>query len=155
MTPNDITYRYMTEGDLEEIKDIEIKSNPFPWTHMNFIDCLKAGHYCLVQEVKESFSGFAIQSIALNETHLLNIGIEDSYRRKGLGSHLLDQILYSSKEMGSKKIFLEVRASNRAAIGLYKKLGFQKEFLRKNYYRLRIGREDAIVMSKKLVRNCK
>ena len=52
--------------------------------------------------------------------------------------------------MGSKKIFLEVRVSNEPAIGLYIKSGFKRVSVRKNYYRLPFGREDALVMSKRL-----
>jgi len=52
--------------------------------------------------------------------------------------------------MGSKKIFLEVRISNAIAIDLYKAAGFKEIGLRKNYYRLKEGREDAILMSKSL-----
>jgi ribosomal-protein-alanine N-acetyltransferase len=52
--------------------------------------------------------------------------------------------------MGCKKIFLEVRVSNSPAIELYNKTGFKRVSIRKNYYRLPDGREDALVMSKRL-----
>ena len=52
--------------------------------------------------------------------------------------------------MGSKKIILEVRVSNNIAYRLYDKLGFEEIGLRKKYYRLPEGREDAFVMSKSL-----
>ena len=52
--------------------------------------------------------------------------------------------------MGCKKIFLEVRVSNNPAIELYNKTGFKRVSIRKNYYRLPDGREDALVMSKRL-----
>ena len=43
---------------------------------------------------------------------------------------------------------LEVRKSNQPAIGLYEKLGFTRDGLRKNYYENPI--EDAVLMSKRL-----
>ena len=65
---------------------------------------------------------------------------------------LLNEIVFASRAMGSRKIFLEVRISNKPAIELYYKSGFKKVSLRKNYYRLPEGREDALVMVKKLKR---
>lgn len=146
----DTNYRYMTEGDIGVTREIEIKANPMPWTEKNFTDCLSNGYYCLIQEVNQEVSGFAIQTISLQEAHLLNIGIREKFRNKGLGQDLLSQIVLASKEMGSKKISLEVRVSNKAAIELYSKSGFKKLSLKKNYYGLPDGREDALIMGKRL-----
>ena len=52
-----------------------------------------------------------------------------------------------------QSIFLEVRVSNEPAIRLYEKLGYEQVGLRKDYYPLTSGgREDAIVMKKRLIR---
>ena len=59
-------------------------------------------------------------------------------------------MIIAAEVMGSKKIILEVRVSNKVAYGLYQKLGFEGIGLRKRYYRLPDGREDAHVMSKSL-----
>ena len=109
----------------------------------------------MVQEIQKEVSGFAIQSIAIDESHLLNIGVKKNYRRKGFGEEILNQIILSSKVMGCKKIFLEVRTSNIRAIKLYEKKGFRKVDIRKNYYKLREGREDALIMIKRLRGNWK
>ena len=143
-------YRYMSPSDIEVTRGIEVDSNPVPWTEKNFTDCLSNGYYCLIQEVNQEVSGFAIQTISLQEAHLLNIGIREKFRNKGLGQDLLNQIVLAAKEMGSKKISLEVRVSNKAAIELYNKSGFKKLSLKKNYYGLPDGREDALIMGKRL-----
>ena len=100
-----LDYRYMTELDLEAVLEIERLSNPFPWTQQNFIDCLRRDYYCLIQTHSDGVSGFAIQSIALDEAHLLNIGVSSNKRRQGLGSDLLEKIIYASEAMGSNKIY--------------------------------------------------
>tara|TARA_B100001013_G_C24591397_1_gene434958 strand:+ start:345 stop:821 length:477 start_codon:yes stop_codon:yes gene_type:complete len=146
----DANYRYMTKNDIEITREIEIKANPVPWTVKDFTDCLNKDFYCLIQEVNQEVSGFAIQNISFEEAHLLNIGIREKFRKKGLGQDLLNQVVNASKEMGSTKIILEVRVSNKAAIELYNKSGFKKLSLGKNYYRLPDGREDALIMVKKL-----
>ena len=73
------SYRYMSETDIEISRDIEINSNPVPWTEKNFLDCLRKDYYCLVQEVDQEFSGFAIQTLSLDQSHLLNIGIKEKF----------------------------------------------------------------------------
>ena len=145
-----LDYRYMTESDIETVLEIENLSNPFPWTKQNFMDCLKRDYYCLIQTHSDEVSGFAIQSIALDEAHLLNIGVNSEKRRQGLGSDLLEKIIYASEAMGSRKIFLEVRVSNVAATNLYLDFGFKQIGIRKDYYRLPEGKEDALLMSKSL-----
>ena len=150
-----LDYRYMTESDLEAVLEIERLSNPFPWTEQNFIDCLRRDYYCLIQTHSDRVSGFAIQSIALDEAHLLNIGVSSNKRRQGLGSDLLEKIIYASETMGSNKIFLEVRVSNAAATNLYLDFGFKQIGVRKDYYRLPEGKEDALLMSKSLRKDWK
>ena len=49
-----------------------------------------------------------------------------------------------------RSVFLEVRASNAAAIALYDTTGFNEIGRRRNYYPIAVGREDAIVMAKEL-----
>ena len=146
----ELTYRYLTKDDLSFVLSIEESSNPHPWTKTNFLDCLEKGHYCILQLYNDKPSGFAIQSIAIDEAHLLNIGVDINYRRIGLGVDLLEQILYASQTLGCLRIFLEVRKSNLTAISLYQKRGFKKLSIRKNYYKLDKSREDAIVMSKNI-----
>ena len=143
-------YDYFGEEDIDIVLDIERQSNPFPWTIKNFKDCVEKGYYSLVLKEAKQVIGFAILSVSIEESHLLNIGLTSSRRGQGLGRELLEKMIMAAEVMGSKKIFLEVRVSNIIAIDLYKASGFKEIGLRKNYYRLKDGREDAILMSKSL-----
>ena len=143
-------YDYFGEEDIDIVLDIERQSNPFPWTIKNFKDCIEKGYYSLVLKEAKQVIGFAILSVSIEESHLLNIGLTSSRRGQGLGRELLEKMIMAAEVMGSKKIFLEVRVSNIIAIDLYKASGFKEIGLRKNYYRIKDGREDAILMSKSL-----
>tara|TARA_B100000482_G_C12589719_1_gene291110 strand:- start:505 stop:999 length:495 start_codon:yes stop_codon:yes gene_type:complete len=146
----EVQYDYFGEQDIDIALDIERESNPFPWTAKNFKDCIEKGYYSLVLKEGIKVIGFAILSVSTEESHLLNIGLTASKRGQGLGKELLEKIIMAAEVMGSKKIFLEVRISNVIAIDLYKTSGFKEIGLRKNYYRIKEGREDAILMSKSL-----
>ena len=143
-------YSYLDQSHLASILEIENESNPFPWTEGNFKDCLDKGYYSLALEDKNKFIGFAIMAISTDESHLLNIGINKNERGMGYGEKLLRKMIIAAEVMGSRKIILEVRLSNKTAYQLYKKLGFEEIGIRKKYYRLPEGREDAYVLSKSL-----
>ena len=146
----EINYDYLEEKDIDRVVAIEEESNPVPWTIKNFKDCIEKGYYSLVLKEDKKVIGFAILSVSTEESHLLNIGLTSLKRGRGLGRELLEKMIMAAEVMGSKKIFLEVRISNVIAIDLYKASGFKEVGLRKKYYRLKEGREDAILMSKTL-----
>ena len=149
-----VVYRYMEEDDLKAVLEIERASNPVPWSEKNFLDCLKKDYYCLIQEYQGKFSGFSITSFSLDEAHLLNIGVASRFRKKGLGTSLLDKLELAAKAMGCKKVVLEVRKSNTNAINLYKNNNFKQVGLRKEYYRSspNYEKEDALLFSKTVKR---
>lgn len=143
-------YSYLDFNHLDSVLEIEKESNPYPWTARNFSDCIEKGYYSMVLEDKEKFVGFAIMAISSEESHLLNIGVNKDFRGSGFGEQILKKMIIAAEVMGSKKIILEVRVSNKIAYRLYEKLGFHEIGERKKYYRLPEGREDAYVMSKTL-----
>ncbi len=143
-------YSYLDFNHLDSVLEIERESNPYPWTARNFSDCIEKGYYSMVLEDKERLVGFAIMAISSEESHLLNIGVNKDFRGSGFGEQILKKMIIAAEVMGSKKIILEVRVSNKIAYRLYEKLGFHEIGERKKYYRLPEGREDAYVMSKTL-----
>jgi ribosomal-protein-alanine N-acetyltransferase len=68
------------------------------------------------------------------EWELENIVVAENARRRGVGTLLLSELIAHAKNDGGRAIFLEVRESNESARALYRRLGFQPQGLRKNYY---------------------
>ena len=60
-------------------------------------------------------------------------------------THFVEQC----QERQAQLMLLEVRESNARAIELYKTSGFDVVGIRKGYYRGIVGRENAVVMSRK------
>jgi len=92
----------------------------------------------------ELIIGYAKVWTILDEIHIEQIGVIDTYRKRGIGEQLFLLCVKYSIESGSKKILLECRNSNKAAINLYKKYLFKITSIRKNYYPYKNFREDAI-----------
>jgi ribosomal-protein-alanine N-acetyltransferase len=139
--------RDLTVADLARINEIEQSAYPFPWTAGIFADCLRVGYDCTGLQVGSILIGYAIQSQAAGESHLLNLCVAPSWQGVGYGSILLEQAIRLATSQGCDHMFLEVRPSNPAGLGLYERRGFVTVGRRPNYYRTDGGREDAIIMS--------
>lgn len=92
-------------------------------------------------------AAFAITQVVLDEATLFNIAVDPDYQRQGLGRVLLEHLIDELEKRGVATLWLEVRASNAAAIALYESLGFNEATIRRNYYPTTDGREDAIIMA--------
>lgn len=73
-------------------------------------------------------------SIVVDEAELIKIVVDRHYRSCGIGERLIRETLLELQSRGVKDVYLEVRESNNAALGLYKKIGFNKINERQNYY---------------------
>ena len=80
----------------------------------------------------------------MEDMHIEQIGVLENFQKKGIGEKLLKISIKHSIQLRVKKIILECRESNTTAINLYKKYLFNVTSIRKNYYPLDSGREDAI-----------
>ncbi|MBO5866982.1 MAG: ribosomal protein S18-alanine N-acetyltransferase [Clostridia bacterium] len=83
------------------------------------------------------------------EAQVCNIAVLPNYRRKGIATKLIDEMLRLSVDKGCKYCELEVNTENTPAIELYKKCGFEVAGIRKNFYRrTRYNSRDAYTMTK-------
>jgi len=142
-----IELRRMAEADLPAVMAIEAEIYAFPWTLGNFRDSLAAGYCCSTYVREGELSGYSVLMLAADEAHLLNLSIAAMKQRQGHGSMLLRHVCELSRERGARLIFLEVRPSNLAGLGLYARHGFQRVGLRRDYYPAAQGREDALILS--------
>lgn len=78
------------------------------------------------------------------DADLMVIGVLPTERGQGLGQLLLRHVMVEAKRLGLEHMILEVRASNEAAIGLYRANGFESIGRVRNYYRAPV--EDAETM---------
>jgi ribosomal-protein-alanine N-acetyltransferase len=145
--------RRMRREDLPFVLDIEGKNYNFPWTEGIFIDCLKSSSYsCWICEELDVIVGFSIVSMAVGEAHIMNICVDPDVQKQGVGGRLLENMIELARKKADS-IFLEVRPSNKIAVSLYKKRGFNEIGVRKNYYPAVNGRrEDAVMLALDLVR---
>lgn len=136
----------MDHLDLEDAYNIELETNPSPWSKDNFFSSFEVGHKSLVCKYNDVIIGFLIFSLIKKESHLLNIAVLKEWQERGAGTILMDVFIKQSKAMGATKAFLEVRSKNTTAINFYSKFNFLKDAVRTNYY-TGSNIDDAILMS--------
>ena len=146
----ELDIRAMLEADIAAVLRIERASYAFPWTEGIFRDCLRVHYTCRVGAIGATTVGYGILSVAAGEAHLLNLCVADAYRCRGIGRRLLAHLLLAAGGAGAKEAFLEARPSNTSAIRLYQSLGFMQIGMRRGYYQAIDGREDAIVLKRRI-----
>ena len=148
--------RAMTQADVDAVHAIEHEVQPYPWTRGNFADALDNCYLCCVDseellpghpEAGCEIRGYAVLIPLADEAELLTIGVAAAQQRKGLGRAILGSMLDVARKRNIKRVFLEVRVSNAAAIALYHGAGFEKIGVRRGYYNNANGSEDAITMA--------
>tara|TARA_R110000772_G_scaffold195602_3_gene306291 strand:+ start:1212 stop:1682 length:471 start_codon:yes stop_codon:yes gene_type:complete len=149
----DYSVRLMQDSDLEAVIELLQAASSNFWSPQLIQESLQSAHdssvlFCRSTGDREAneIIGYSVIRSVLNECHLLNMAIKKSEQGKGLGSQFLD-ILIEGMEPQQSSLFLEVRASNLAAIKLYEKSGFIKTGVRKAYYPKEKSREDAWLYS--------
>jgi ribosomal-protein-alanine N-acetyltransferase len=143
-------FQLMTEADLDWVLKTEKQCYSFPWSKSGFIKVLDDGLAYLFFDNEQNKIGYACYLSVLDEIHLLNIAIHPNFQNQGVAKQVLLKMKDHFKELSFNCMMLEVRKTN-PAIKLYKKLGFQQDGIRKNYYPLtNKQKEDAVLMSRKL-----
>jgi len=139
MDRSKVTIRAATARDLAGIAAIQaVSPEAAQWDPAGYLD-----HDCRVAVTAGTgqIAGFlVIRLVGPGEREILNLAVDPSERRSGIARGLLKGALAHARG----RWFLEVRASNAAAIGLYESAGFKRAGLRGEYYH--DPAEDGIVM---------
>lgn len=96
-------------------------------------------------------AGFVCFQVAADEAEVLNLAVQPSARRQGIGSRLLDQTLREAVRKGAHRVFLEVRETNQPALEFYERHGFEVTMRRAGYYAE--PPDDALVLARDLASN--
>lgn len=133
--------------DLDALMEIERLSFRTPWARQVFLEEMERewAHVDVIRpRAGGAALGFANFWLVRDEVHLLNLAAHPDHRRRGLGAQLIDHVIQFARRHRCRYVTLEVRRTNVAAVGLYRKFGFQAVGVRPHYYAE--DGEDAIVM---------
>lgn len=143
-----MTVRAWEEKDVKEIARLEAECFSDPWTEGMLADTLRFPIYhTFLAEEGGQVCGYGCIILLFEDAELANIAVAPTHRGQGVGKRILEEMHAYAKARGAERMLLEVRVSNRNAIGLYEKYGYERYGLREHYY---ADGEDAYLMQKKL-----
>ena len=145
-----IGLRPMRVADLAAVMVLEDELfAPDTWTASMYRDELARSdtRWYLVAEDGNTVVGYAGLIAYPEEAHIATIGVTGSRQGEGIGAQLLDTLLDALLTEADRRcpvVLLEVRATDEATQGLYRRRGFAPIGVRPKYYPL--SGEDAVVM---------
>lgn len=148
--PPGISIRPLRPEDIDAVVSIESAAFSTPWSPETFSGLIgrEAVELVVMTDDHAGVIGYAVLWCILDQGELANLALATPRRGEGLGGLLLRYVLRVAETRGVRKLFLEVRASNRRAVDLYRTQGFEQVGVRKGYYER--PREDALVMMVRL-----
>jgi ribosomal-protein-alanine N-acetyltransferase len=130
-----MTVSSMQREDVKAIALLEKECFASPWTEETlYEESVNPTAVFLVAKEEDRVIGYIGSNNILGEVFITNVAVLPDYRRKGVGSALLDGLIDICRENGALYLTLEVRKSNISAINLYEKKGFSSVGQRKNFY---------------------
>ena len=128
--------------DVERL-DREVQRQPWSREMLRSEHARRDSRYYLVALVGDEVVGYGGVLLVPPEAHVTTLGVAADHQRAGIGAMLLGALIRASAERGASDVTLEVRASNVAALALYRRCGFLAEGRRPRYYD---DGEDALIM---------
>ena len=129
---------------IREVARIEQTCFFEPWSEKSLSLLTEGENFGVVALLDGDVAAYGGMTCVLDEGAVTNIATLPEYRRLGLGRAVLEKMLDEAQKRGIAVVFLEVRASNEAARGLYLSEGFEECGVRKGFYRH--PTEDAVQM---------
>jgi ribosomal-protein-alanine N-acetyltransferase len=118
-----------------------------PWNPSAIAEILgMPGFFGRIASEHETPSGFALALDLREECEILSIGVLPKWRRRGVGTALLDAVGVEAGLRGAESIVLEVAVDNVAALAFYSGQGFIPVGRRRDYYRQSRYSLDALVL---------
>ncbi len=136
----------MKEQDAAEAALLERQIFSMPWSEKGFQDSLRLPDtlYLTARSDGGKLVGYCGLFQSFDEAEITNVAVSPECRGRGVGFLILEELMARGKERGICRFILEVRAGNEPAIRLYRKLGFAKVGVRKDFYEM--PKEDAVIM---------
>ena len=134
---------------ISALSELENRCFGDPWTADALASQLPDQfHSFIAAKSGDTLLGYVCMTHIIDEAEITNVAVDPAYRRHGIASALVREILDRAEKMGMESVMLEVRESNVPAKSLYEMHGFIPYGKRKNYYEN--PKEDAVLMMKNM-----
>lgn len=137
--------RWMIRRDMEPVVRIEAHSFEFPWTEEDFYNCLRQRNCIgMVAEYDDRVVGFMIYELHKTKLHVINLAVHPEFRRRGIGTQMVEKLLVKLSPQNRNRISLEVRETNVTAQFFFRNNKFRAVSILRDFYE--DTAEDAYLM---------
>ena len=139
--------RVTDDTPLDAIVALELESFTNPWSRETLVWELRNSDVTFIYVLRlddGQVGAFCVCWMLFDELHINTLAVAPAWRRRGLATTLLRHVFAEASARGVQRATLEVRASNRPALALYERLGFQVTATRYRYYNS--PEEDALIL---------
>jgi ribosomal-protein-alanine N-acetyltransferase len=127
--------RWMIRRDMEEVLEIERLSFEFTWSEEDFIRSLRQRNVIgMVAEVDERVVGSMVYALFRRRLELLNFAVDPEYRRRGVGTQLMDKLIGKLSTNRRTRMTMEVRDGNLGGHLFLRAMGFRAALVMNGYY---------------------
>lgn len=125
------------DADIDAIVALEAESFTNPWSRDTLVWELRNSDVTrayVLRDDTDRVVAFCLCWVLFDELHINTLAVSPAARQQGLGSRLMRFAMEDAATGGATRATLEVRASNEAALALYRRLGFMVAARRPGYY---------------------
>ncbi|MCM0605424.1 MAG: ribosomal protein S18-alanine N-acetyltransferase [Xanthomonadaceae bacterium] len=138
MSTPSFSVRLATLDDAERLVEIEARVHTGPWIKDHFVHEISQPFSRILlltdDETDQMIAGYICYRLMDDYAEILNVAVDLQHRGLGFAQLLMQQVIRDALKDEMKRLTLDVRISNTAAISLYKKLGFMEVSRRKKFY---------------------
>lgn len=142
-----LSLRRASTDDLAELVRVEKQVHASPWDEAHFAAEMEKPYSRVLvmtdDETDSVIAGYVVFWLMFDEAQILNIAVDLPFRRLGLARAMIRQVVSHAIKKEIRKVILDVRKSNQAAIQLYQSMRFTVGQVRKSFYS---DGEDAYTM---------
>ena len=145
---DDVVIAPASQADLDAVHTLEALSFPAPWRREFFdSEMSAAGRFNLVAKRDGRVIGYLFAMWLFDEMHINKIAVAETERRRGIALRLMKECMDFAEMHEVRVISLEVRQSNAGAQEFYRRLDFERLYVRPRYYP---DGEAAVIMVREL-----
>ena len=143
-----ISVKQINKEDIELCYELDLKTISL-WSKKQWAnEFKKEGTKAFGLILSNFVIAICVFQIVLDEAQINYFVVEEKFRKRGFGSHLMNHIIKLCKKLKINKILLEVSGRNIPPKKFYGSFDFSTVGIRRNYYK---DGSDALLKEKKLL----
>uniref|UniRef100_A0A183BV99 N-terminal methionine N(alpha)-acetyltransferase NatE n=1 Tax=Globodera pallida TaxID=36090 RepID=A0A183BV99_GLOPA len=148
----DIELGEVTKHNLMQLKRLNLSVFPVFYNDKFYKEIVNTGELAKLAYFNDIIVGGVCCRVevvdGVKKLYIMTLGTLAPYRRYGVGTLLLNHVLYlCQKDTQIKCVYLHVQTNNESALSFYRNFGFEVSGRAEKYYR-KIEPDDALVLEK-------